>query len=270
MVDQFTAQSASTAMPRDDCAGFYLSIVIPAYNEARRLPRTLEAWSTFLAAQRYRSEVVVADDGSRDTTAEVVRAFSQRQAGQHAGPSAMLRLVALGVNQGKGGAVKAGMLTATGAYRFYVDADLNVSQEHVPAALRHLESGAGVVAGQRSLAEYAGHERSVGRLVAGALVQAARRAIVLPVVRDTQCGFKGFRGPVAQAVFERTLIRSFAFDVEVLFLARQLGATIVELPVVTEYRAESTYILRKHLLPLLRDIVRIRLNHRQGRYALPD
>jgi dolichyl-phosphate beta-glucosyltransferase len=108
----------------------------------------------------------------------------------------------------------------------------------------------------------------LGRLAAGGLVQGLRRAIVLPTIRDTQCGFKGFRRSIAQAIFERTLIRSFAFDIEVLFLARQMRAVIVEMPVATEYRPESTYAVRKHLVPMLSDIVRIRLNHLRGRYDL--
>ena len=242
-----------------DATAVHLSLVIPAYNEARRLPQTLDAWTAFLAGQAYVAEIVVADDGSRDETASVVRAYGERQAS--------VRLVALPVNQGKGGAVKAGMLAARGAYLFYVDADLNISPEHVPRALRFLEQSADVVAGQRELAEYAENERSVGRLAAGGLVQAARRAIVLPTIRDTQCGFKGFRREVARRIFERTLIRPFAFDIEVLFLARQLHAVIVPMPVATEYRAESTYVLRKHLGPMLRDIARIRLNHLRGRYG---
>jgi len=162
------------------------------------------------------------------------------------------------------------MLAARGAFLFYVDADLNISPDHVPHALEHLQNGADVVAGQRRLSTYAGQERSFGRLFAGALVQASRRAIVLPVIRDTQAGFKGFRRDTARDIFERTHIHSFAFDIEVLFLARQLRAVIVELPVTTEYRPDSTYNLRKHLPPFLRDILQIRLNYLRGAYRIPE
>jgi glycosyltransferase involved in cell wall biosynthesis len=201
------------------------------------------------------------DDGSRDATAAVAREFAERHP--------QVRLVTLPANQGKGGAVKAGVLAANGAFVFYVDADLNISPDHVPRALASLHNGADVVAGQRSLAEYAGNERSVKRVAAGALVQVARRALALTTIGDTQCGFKGFRRQVARAIFERTMVRSFAFDVEVLFLARKLGATIVEMAVATEYREASTVVLRKHLGPMLRDIIRIRLNHLRGCYDLP-
>ena len=242
--------------PRPDAP--HLSIVIPAYNESRRLPTTLDSWLSFFTTQPYQSELIVADDGSMDDTPSIAGHYGEKH------PN--VRLVKLPENRGKGAAVKAGMLSARGAYIFDVDADLTSSPDHSPPALNHLENGADVVAGQRSLSSYAGQERSIGRLFAGALVQASRRAIVLPVIRDTQAGFKGFRRAIARAIFERTLIHSFAFDIEVLFLARLHHAVIVEMPVATEYRPDSTYHLRKHLPPFLRDVAQIRLNHLRGLY----
>jgi dolichyl-phosphate beta-glucosyltransferase len=231
-----------------------LSVVIPAFNEERRLPATLAGWRGFLElqAQAYPWELLVVDDGSTDATAAVAEA-------------ADVRVLKLPVNQGKGAAVRAGMLDAAGRWLAYVDADLNVSPEYVPAALQLLEGGADLVVGSRSLAEYASAE-GPARLLAGGLVQMARRTLVLPTIRDTQCGFKVFRREVARAVFRRSLIRSFAFDIEVLFLAHKLGAYIVELPVRTEYRQGSTFDPRRHLGPFLADIARIRLNDLSGRY----
>jgi dolichyl-phosphate beta-glucosyltransferase len=230
----------------------YLSLVIPALNEQDRLGPTLAAWNSFLAAQPYVSELVVVDDGSTDGTVEVARA-------------AGVRVLQLPENQGKGAAVRAGMLEASGRWLGYVDADLNIAPSHVPLALQQLEAGADVVAGQRDLAEYASAE-APSRLAAGGLVQVTRRALVLPTIRDTQCGFKFFRRELARAVFARASIRSFAFDIEVLFLARKLGAHIVELPVRTEYRPGSSVDLRPHLGRFVADIVRIRLNDLAGRY----
>ena len=106
----------------------------------------------------------------------------------------------------------------------------------------------------------------VSRLLAGGLVQVTRRALVLRGVRDTQCGFKFFRRHVGRPVFERSRIRSFAFDVEALFLARKLGARIVELPVSTVYRPESTFDVRRHLPRFLADVVQIRRNDLAGLY----
>jgi dolichyl-phosphate beta-glucosyltransferase len=176
-----------------------------------------------------------------------------------------VRVLKQPLNQGKGAAVRTGMLDASGGWLAYVDADLNVSPEHVPEALRLLEDGADVVVGSRNLAEYATAE-GPARLLAGGLVQVARRTLVLPSIRDTQCGFKLFRRELGRAVFLRSLIRSFAFDIEILFLAHKLGAYMVEMPVRTEYRGGSTFDVSRHLGPFLADVARIRLNDLAGRY----
>jgi glycosyltransferase involved in cell wall biosynthesis len=232
-----------------------VSVVIPAYNEARRLPATLVCWREFLSAQPYASELVVVDDGSTDATASIAQ-------------GALTRVVRLVPNRGKGGAVKAGVLDATGDVIVYVDADLNIGPQHLLQALRLLDQGADLVAGRRDLAEYAAAEGPV-RLLAGGIVQLTRRVLVMSAIQDTQCGFKVFRRELARAVFARTRISSFAFDIEVLFLARRLGARIVEMPVTTTYRGESTFNVRRHLPLFLSDIVRIRLNVVSRKYDLP-
>jgi dolichyl-phosphate beta-glucosyltransferase len=230
-----------------------VSIVIPAYNEARRLPATLAGWRDFLGTQPYRWELVVVDDGSTDATAAVAEAAG----------AGVLRL---DPNEGKGGAVRAGVLAAAGNVIAYADADMNVAPAHLQDALRWLEAGgADLVAGRRELSEYAAAEGPI-RLLAGGLVQTTRRLVVMSAIRDTQCGFKVFRRDLGRAIFSRTRVRSFAFDIEVLFLARKLGARIVEMPVRTTYRAESTFSVRKHLPLFLKDIFQIRLNDQAGRY----
>jgi glycosyltransferase involved in cell wall biosynthesis len=231
-----------------------VSVVIPAYNEARRLPVTLAGWRAFLDVQDFDSEIVVVDDGSRDSTAHIAAA-------------AGVRVLRLECNQGKGGAVRAGMLSASGEVIAYADADMNVAPTYLGEALRLLEGGADLVVGRRNLSEYATAEGPL-RLFAGGLVQLTRRALVMSAIRDTQCGFKVFRADLARAVFERTLIRSFAFDIEALYVAKRLGAHIVELPVSTTFRADSTFNVRKHLPVFLRDIVQIRTNALAGRYRL--
>lgn len=229
-----------------------ISVVIPAYNEAQRLPSTLAAWRSYLAAQPFAWELVVVDDGSVDSTASIAAGLNTR-------------VLTLRPNRGKGCAVKAGVLAAAGEVIAYVDADLNIAPEHLLLAFKEVEAGADLVAGRRDLAEYATAEGPL-RLLAGGLVQLTRRALVMSAIQDTQCGFKVFRRELARAVFERTRICSFAFDIEVLFLARRLGARIVEMPVPTAYRAESTFSVRKHLPRFLADVVQIRLNAIAGRY----
>jgi glycosyltransferase involved in cell wall biosynthesis len=230
-----------------------VSVVIPAYNEARRLPVTLGGWHEFLSRQSFSSEVVVVDDGSRDATAEVAA-------------TASARVIRLPANQGKGGAVKAGVLAAAGQFIAYVDADLNIAPPYLTEALDLLDRGTDLVVGRRDLSEYAWAEGPL-RLLVGGLVQLTRRALLLTPVRDTQCGFKVFRVDLARAVFTRTRITSFAFDIEVLFLAHKRGARVVEMPVRTVYRAESTFNVGKDLPLFLRDIVQIRLNDLDGQYG---
>ncbi len=231
----------------------YVSIVIPAYNEARRLPATLAGWRDFLNAQAFAWEILVVDDGSADATSNVAAA-------------AGARVIRLNPNEGKGGAVRAGVLAASGEFIAFADADMNVAPAHLREALGRLEDGrADLVAGRRDLAEYAMAEGPI-RLLAGGLVQATRRVVVMSAIRDTQCGFKVFRRELGRAIFTRTRVRSFAFDIEVLFLARKLGARIVELPVSTTYHAESSFSVRRHLPLFLQDIVQIRLNDLRGRY----
>jgi dolichyl-phosphate beta-glucosyltransferase len=236
-----------------------VTVVIPAYNEARRLPATVEQWLAYFAIQPYAAEILVVDDGSADQTAAVVRALAI----QH--PT--VRLLALPSNQGKGAAVRAGMLAATGSRVLYADADLNIAPTHLPAFLALLDGGYDVVIGTRSTRQYSATERSVGRVLAGLLVQVVRRSILLPIFRDTQCGFKGFKRDAARAIFSRCTISSFAFDLEVLFLARKLGYRVKEVRVAVERREGSTYSLRRHLLPFVHDIFQVRRNDLAGRYG---
>jgi len=237
-----------------------LSIVVPAYNEERRLQPTLDGWTTWLDGFDGTAEIVVSDDGSTDGTADLVE--------RAAASDPRIRLNRREQNAGKGGAVRSGMLAATGAYRFYVDADMNIAPFHVDPALALLRSGvADVVTGKRSLARYAETERSPARLAAGAAVQVTRRILVLPVITDTQAGFKGFAAEWAEKVFGTATIDSFAFDIEVLYLARRMGARIAEMPVEVEFRDDSTFDVGKHLPPFIEDIWRIRMNAWRGRYS---
>ncbi|MCB0881897.1 MAG: glycosyltransferase [Thermoleophilia bacterium] len=240
-----------------------LSIVIPAYNEERRLAPTVRAWLAYLDAYPAAAELVVSDDGSTDRTADVAR--------DAAAGDPRLRLVTGGPNRGKGGAVREGMLAARGAYRFYVDADLNIAPSNVTAAVELLRHQCDMVTGRRSLREYSREESSPARVAAGAAVQALRRALWLTHVADSQAGFKGMRAALAERVFRAATVTSFAFDIEVLYLARRFGARIVEYPVSVEFRGESTYDVRRHLPPFLADIVRIRANAARGAYpGRPD
>ena len=200
-----------------------ISIVIPAFNEALRLPATLNRVEEFLKTSRLSAEVIVVDDGSRDTTAEVVR--------QRATTWAPLRLVVSDRNAGKGAAVRLGMAQAQGRYRIFSDADLSVPIDDLEKLLRPLRSGAGVAIASRGLKDSQVElHQPWYRETMGKGFNRMVRVFVLGGVHDTQCGFKAFTAEVADRVFPALQTRGFGFDVEVLYRAQRAGYQIVEVP----------------------------------------
>jgi dolichyl-phosphate beta-glucosyltransferase len=198
----------------------WLSVVIPAFDEERRLPPTLGALLAHLRSAGRPFEVLVADDGSRDRTAEVAGA---------AGPEvSVLRLP----HRGKGAAVRAGVLAAGGALALVVDADCSTPVAELDRLVAALADGRAVVIGTRSgPGSRVQVPQGRGRRVVGRLFNVLVRAVVLPGLRDTQCGAKLFRRDAARAVFGRCRTDGFAFDVEALALARRLGYGVAEVPV---------------------------------------
>jgi dolichyl-phosphate beta-glucosyltransferase len=231
-----------------------LSVVVPAYNERARLPRTLQRLEAFLAGRPH--EIVVVDDGSRDGTAEAARA---------AAGDALVLLRNDG-NRGKGYSVRRGMLAARGARRLMTDADLSTPIEELPRLEAALTGGHDVAIGSRALAgarievRQPWYRENVGRLF-----NVFVRALAVPGVRDTQCGFKLFTAAAAEAVFSAARLDGFSFDVEALFIARQLGYRIAEIPVAWRNDA-ATRVRLLAGVQAFPDLVRIRLNDWRGYY----
>ena len=200
-----------------------ISIVIPAYNEAHRLPGTLDRIERYLRETGVPAEVIVSDDGSRDDTAEVVR--------RRAAAWPQLRLVSAVRNSGKGAAVQLGMADARGRFRVFSDADLSVPIDDLEKLLKALRNGAGVAIASRALraSEVQVHQPWY-RETMGKTFNKLVRIFVLGGVKDTQCGFKAFSAEVAERVFPALQTRGFGFDVEVLYRARRAGYKIVEVP----------------------------------------
>ena len=200
-----------------------ISIVIPAYNEALRLPSSLDQIERFATEQRLKLEVIVVDDGSRDGTADVVN--------RHAARWPQLRLLKAERNAGKGAAVRLGMSAARGRYRVFSDADLSVPIDDLEKLLRPLREGAGVAIASRALkdSEIELHQPWY-RETMGKIFNKLVRIFVLGGVHDTQCGFKAFTAEVAQRVFPPLQTHGFGFDVEVLYRAQRAGYRIVEVP----------------------------------------
>ncbi len=238
----------------------FVSIVLPAYNEEERLPGGLERVIAFLAQQPFDAEIVVADDGSRDRTPEIVR---ERMASLPANVS--MRLVQHERNRGKGAAIRTGVLAAGGRYVFFLDADLATPVEESIKLLDELKAGAMVVVGSRiqpdgsdMRASQPAQRRMVGRM----FTMMRKTMRVLPDIDDTQCPMKGFAHDAAQAIFREQQLSGWIFDAEVLYIARSLGYTIVSVPVSWRHVEGSRLRVRpQQAWEVFRDLVRLRFLH---------
>lgn len=234
-----------TAQPR-------LSIVIPAFNEAGRLPSTLVRVGEFLttATHLLPAEIVVADDGSRDGTAEIAGGFDVPD-------RVALRVVRLPLNRGKGAAVRAGIAASRGSWVLISDADLATPIEEIGALLA---SGADVAVGSRAVRrELIARRQPLPRDLLGRLFNLALRLLGLTTLSDTQCGFKLLEGELARRLAGELRLAGFAFDIELLARAARAGARIVEVPVRWFHVDDSRVRPIRHGLGMLLDALRVRL-----------
>ena len=235
-----------------------LSIVIPALNEERRLPQAIQKLTCYLDAQSIRAEVLIVENGSTDRTPAI--------ADESALQDARFRALHLPA-RGKGGAVRSGVLASQGQIVVFCDADFSMPVEEISALYAAIANGADVAIASR---EAPGAKR-IGepwrRHLMGRVFNALVRVLAVPGISDTQCGFKAFaRGP-ARDLFNRQILNGWAFDVEVLFLARRAGYRIREVPVTWRYDASSRVRPVHDTIAMLRELLVIRWNHLAGRYA---
>ena len=226
-----------------------VSIIIPAYNEAGRLPETLRRLKAYLEGQSLDAEVLVVDDGSQDETAAVVRA--------HAAGWPQLRLIPM-AHGGKGSAVRLGMAEAKGRFRLFSDADLSVPIEELGKVLDPLRNGTAVAIASRGLqgSQVEVHQPWY-RETMGKVFNRLVRIIVLGGIRDTQCGFKGFTAEAAGTVFPPLQTRGFGFDVEVLVRARRAGYRIAEVPTRWINSPQSRVHPLRHSLAMFLELLAI-------------
>lgn len=234
-----------------------LSVVIPTYNEEIRILPTIGAMATHISSLGIPWELIVADDGSTDATVELIDGL---------GFPNLCVLAAL-QNTGKGDAVRRGALAARGDRVLFADADQSTPVEELDRMLAAMDQGADVVVGSRA-AEGAGaaHKSALRHVMSAGLRLALRVALPLPVT-DSQCGFKLFTSDAAQTLFGRQLLDGFAFDMEILYLAKKSGLEIVEVPVSWIDAPGSTVDPARVALSFLQDMVRIRAHELRGDYG---
>ena len=240
-----------------------LTIVVPAYNEAGRLGRTLPQILAWLASYPDGGRALVLDDGSTDGTGDAVRALMPTNAN--------LDLITLSRQSGKGAAVRAGMLAAATEVVGFMDADLSTDLGHVRDAVAAIQNGADVLIGSRALrrSQTVVRQPVYRRVGARVFRELARQIGGLPDTPDSQCGFKFFRGPAAHDLFGSTVIDRWMFDLEVLRLARHRGYTVQQLPVEWTNDPDSRLRLTVDTLRMVRDLAHIRWRFLTGRYGAP-
>lgn len=238
----------------------YLSVVIPTFNEQARIADTLVRVKEFLQESGWPAEVLVVDDGSNDATLEVVRAVD-RGAGA-AQPPTILLATPGPANHGKGRAVQIGLTSARGRFVVFTDADLSTPIEEVSKLLRALEDGADLAIGSRRLPTSEIEPQPSARRLMGWIFSWLVRVLAVPGVRDSQCGFKGYRRHAAQRLSELQRIPGFSFDVEHLYLARRLGYRVAEVGVRWADSPGTKIKPWRDSWRMLRDLFRIRSLHR--------
>jgi dolichyl-phosphate beta-glucosyltransferase len=239
----------------------FLSIIIPAHNEERRLPHALEQVFAFLQIQSYTAEVLVVENGSSDRTFEIALELAKHHA----------NLRVLKEEQpGKGKAVCRGMLAAKGEYRFMCDADLSMPitelSKFIPANMEQLD----VAIASREAVGAVRYNEPEYRHRGGRLINFAIRLLILPGFHDTQCGFKCFRGAVAEEIFPYQTISGWSFDIEILYIALKRGYQVSEVPIHWYFDPETKLRAIKDAILMLRDIFLIHWNNLRSLYDPQD
>lgn len=230
-----------------------LSVVMPAYNEEKRLPKTLKEVDEYLKTQNYDYEILVVDDGSKDNTVEIVKSLQSEIKN--------LKIISYKVNRGKGYAVRFGLLEAQGEYRLLTDADNSTSLDQIEKMWPEFYKGFDVVIGSRDVeGAVSDPPQPAFRVFTGDVFMYLRKIIVgLWEIDDTQCGFKVFSAKCVKEVFPKGKIDRFAFDPEILILAKRAGFKIKEVPIYWKNDLDSK-VKFKSMVKMLIDLFKIRLN----------
>ena len=238
----------------------FVSAIVPTYNEAGCIDANVQKIVAYLAAKFYSFEVVVVDDGSTDNTPQQVAQAAQREP--------RIKLIRFSANRGKGFAVREGVLRAQGDAVFFTDADLSTPVEEIEKGLKALEEDYPVaMASRRHPESIVCRYQSPAREGIGRLFNLVVRLLLSLPFHDTQCGFKCFTAAAGREIFSRARIDGFAFDVEMLVIARRLDYRVKEIPVHWTNAPESKVRPARHFLRVVGELSRIYRNDRRGLYS---
>jgi len=257
MKSRFTLDVLRKGSPINMC---FLSIIIPAYNEEKRLPISLPLVIDFIRSQAYQAEVIVVDDGSRDRTADVVRSFLPQ--------ADFLRLLPV-EHGGKGHAVKSGMLQACGEYRFLCDSDLSMPIEEVNNFLPPLRQDYDIAIGSREAPGSRRYNEPGYRHFTGRVFNTLVRLLAVHTLQDTQAGFKCFHASAADILFPLQTVKGWGFDVELLMIAQHIGMRIQEVPINWYFNGDSRVHLLRDSYRMFSEVWRVRQNLQHGIYRTP-
>lgn len=241
----------------------FLTIIIPAYNEAQRLPDSLKKIAAFLRSQSFHTEILVVENRSTDETSGVVRSFANTISA--ADP---FTLELLHSAPGKGAAVKTGMLVGRGDYLFICDADLSMPIDEISKFLppQQESNGYDVAIASREIAGAVRYNEPFYRHLMGRVFNFVVRRLIIPGIEDTQCGFKMFTRDAAAQVFPHQTIDGWGFDPEILYISRIRGLNLVEVPINWYYMSESRINPILDTINMVREVLRIRRNGLRGIY----
>jgi dolichyl-phosphate beta-glucosyltransferase len=235
----------------------FLSIVIPAHNEENRLPETLKQVIRYLEKQPFASEVIVVENGSTDRTSAIAREFAEKNGNVKAIQNDW---------RGKGLAIQRGVKEAKGEYVFMCDADLSMPVEEISKFIPPQLNNVDIAIGSREAPGAVRYNEPYYRHFTGRVFNTLIRLLVLPTLQDTQCGFKCIRADVARDIFRYQTLTGWAFDVELLYIARLHGYQIVEIPIDWYFNADSKISVLRDSLRMFLDLLLIRRNAWRGLY----
>lgn len=227
-----------------------ISIIIPAYNEEKRIKKTIESILTYVQKKKYDYEIIVVNDGSTDKTKDVVQEFKNKK----------IKIIDNLENKGKGFSVKQGFLTATKKWILFSDADLSTPIEELDTFFRYQEYD--IIIGSRNLPDsLIVIKQPFLRSTLGKIFPFFVRLLLLSEIKDTQCGFKLFKKEVAKKIAEMQTIDGFCFDAEQLFIAKKIGYSVKEIPISWQNDERSKIRIIRDTIQMFMDLMRIKYNN---------